>query len=559
MAVNTVMEHETSLSQIKTLLSNWSEKGEFTFSTKSSDWEKQAKKFWQVEEGYMQVPYYYAFAISYLMEKTDRLELSSCKKKWDWAQGLVALVPEADWDAATFHQVVVAFGKKPTADIGTQLSYATGLFCKKDFDKGMALIKIMPEKTVECLSGLMMNDFSRTCELFPPNKDNEQFAQAFIRTENLDNDTVRLAYDIAVASKEFSGSTALAFFLKALSSLDDKRKEECEDRIKGLFETKSSPLIVVLCNWLLRQETLSSFAKDCILLALAHLEHPKEDVVRLDGILCYRLVNIELFTKMAAIISETYDPELVLSMGDCLHRLRKDDASFAKMVLAFVLHQKGKYRLVGRKLWDEYHLENSSFDPLSLNEEEQIVFIVFMLQDLGNPEIRLPKVLPLFLSTSKRVKQALTFQMIPYIDNYMGHVTQVMDKLELDTKETRQLKQYVEDRGAFIQKRRKLKELSPEYTQYRYYQEACRVEKEMMSEHVKEAEEKGSFLWMNMCRKEILARGGGWRLKNGKTQHLAKIEVSVPSRLMVQSMTPLEQDKWIREVYKDWDVTERDH
>ena len=553
------MNSPTSFSQINVFLSEWSEKDEFSYSTKPTDWEKQARKFRYVEEGYAQVPYYYAFAISYLMEKTGCLILSSCKKKWDWAQGLVALVPEVNWDVATFHQVIVAFGKKPTEDIGIQLSYATGLFCKKDFDKGLTLMKTMPEKTVDCLSGLMMNDFNRTCELFPPNKDNEQFAQAFIRTENLDNDTVRLAYDIAVSFEEFSDSTALTFFFKALSSLDDKRKEECEDIIKGLFETKSSSLIVVLCNWLLRQETLSFFVEDCILLALAHLEHPKEDVVRLDGILCYRLVNIELFTKMAAIISETYEPELVLSMGDCLQRLRKDDESFAKLVLLFVLHPKGAYRIAGRKMWDEFHVENSSFDPLSLSEEEQIMFIMFMLQDLGNPDLRLPKILPLFLSPSERVRLALLTQMVPYVDNYMGHVTQAMDKLGLDTEETRQLKQYVENRGALIQKRRELKELSPVYAQYRYYQEACRVEREEHSQHVKAIEEESSFLWMKMLKTEVLARGGGWRMDNGKTQHLAKIEVSVPSRLMVQSMTPLELAKWIGELYKDWDVTEGNH
>ena len=134
-----------------------------------------------------------------------------------------------------------------------------------------------------------------------------------------------------------------------------------------------------------------------------------------------------------------------------------------------------------------------------------------------------------------------------------------MDKLGLDTEETRQLKQYVENRGALIQKRRELKELSPVYAQYRYYQEACRVEREEHSQHVKAIEEESSFLWMKMLKTEVLARGGGWQMDNGKTQHLAKIEVSVPSRLMVQSMTPLELAKWIGELYKDWDVTEGNH
>lgn len=552
------MDRMASISQMKSLLSSWAEKGDFSFSTKPTDWEKQAKKLWDMEEGYRLVPYYYACAISFVMEQIGRLVLAHSQNKWDWAQGLVALAPEVDWDAATYYQVLIAFGKKVAIETDVQLSCGIRLFCKKNFENGLELMKLLPEKTTDCLSGLMMNDFNRTLEEFDPNKDKEQFAQAFIRTENLDNDSVRQAYDIAISFDGFTGSTSMSFFLKALPSLDDERKTTCENRIKGLLETKSSLSVSVLCNWLFRQASFSPFMEDCVLLALAHLEHPQEDIGRLDRALCYRLISMELFGKMAEIICETYQPDLVLAMDDCLHRLRKDEDDFVRMVLTFITHPKGKYRMVGRKMWDKYHLENSGFDPLTLSEEEQILFVVFMLQDLGNPEIRLPKVLPLFLSTSEKVKQALSVQMIPYINNYLGHVIEAMDNLKLDTNETRQLKQYVEERAKAIQRRRELKELSPKYAQYRYYQEARRAEKETMGQYIKEIEEKGS-LWMNMCRKEVLARGGGWRLENGKTHHLSKIEVSIPFGLMVQAMTPLEFDKWMNEVNKDWDVTERDH
>lgn len=384
----------------------------------------------------------------------------------------------------------------------------------------------------------------------------EQFAQAFIRAEDLDNNDICKAYDIATSFKSFVGDVALAFFIKTLSGLEDELKAECENRIKDLLETQSSLSVNVLCNWLFRQERLTPYMEDCILLVLAHLEHPKEDVGKLDGVLCYRHITVELFEKMAAVISETYEPELILSLEHCLHQLRKKDDQFAKIVMTFVLHPKGKYRMVGRKMWDEYHLENAGFDPLSFSEEEQIIFVVFILQDWGNPELRLPKVLPLFMSPFKKVRQALSIQIIPYVDNYMGHVTQAIDKLGIDTEETKRLKQYVEGRAEYIKKRRCLKELSPIYTQYKYFQEACRIEKESLRQHAKEIEEKSTPLWMNMMKKEVLARGGGWRLENGKTQHLVPIQVSVPSRLMVQSMTPLVLDRWVDEVYKDWDVTE---
>lgn len=551
---------QVSISQMKSLLSEWSEKGDFSFSTRPADWEKQEEKIWDREEGYRLVPYYFGVAISYIIENNVKATVfSSCKNRWDWVNGLLALIPSVSWDANRFLEIVRAFQSKKKNDVELLISNAFRVYCKYFFDEGLSLMESRPDKSTDCLSGLMMNDFNRACRLFVPEKDKETFAQAFVFTEGLDNNAICKAYDIALSFGPFAGNVALAFFVKALPGLDDERKVGCEGRIKDLLQAKSSLSVNVLCNWFVQQERLTPFMEECVLLTLAHLEHPQEDIGKLDRVLCYRHISIELFEKMAEIISDTYEPDLVLSMDDCLRQLRKNDVSFAKMVLLFVLHPKGAYRITGRKMWDEYHVENSSFDPLSMSEEEQIVFIAFMLQDLGNPDLRLPKILPLCLSPSERVRQALLAQMVPYVDNYMGHVTQAMDKMGLDTEETRQLKQYVEDRGVLIQKRRELKELSPVYAQYRYYQEAFRVEREEHSQHVKAIEEESSFLWMKMMKTEVLARGGGWRLENGKTQHLAKIEVSVPSRLMVQSMTPLELDNWISELYKDWDVTEGNH
>lgn len=553
------MHWAASILQMKSLLSEWSEKGDFVFSSKPADWEKQARKIWDREEGYQLVPYYYGVAISFILENEVKTTVfSSCKEKWNWINGLLVLIPTVDWDANKFLGIVNSYQSKSkkTSDVEQLISNAFRVYCKCFYDEGLKLMKLMPDKSADCLSGLLMNDFDRACAMFVPEKNQEQFAQAFICTEGLDNNTICKAYDIASSFKSFIGYVALAFFIKTLSSLEDERKVKCENRIKALLETKSSQSVNVLCNWIVRQDRLTPFMEDCVILTLAYLEHPKEDVGTLDGILCYRHITVELFEKMAAVISETYEPELVLCMEHCLHQLRKKDDQFAKIVMTFMLHPKGKYRMVGRKMWDEYHLENTGFDPLTLSEEEQIIFVVFILQDLGNPELRLPKVLPLFLSPFKKVRQALSIQIMPYVDNYMGHVTQAIDKLGIDTEETKRLKQYVEGRAEYIKKRRGLKELSPLYAQYKYFQEACRIEKETLLQHAKEIEEKSTPLWMNMMKKEVLARGGGWRLENGKTQHLAPIRVSVPSRLMVQSMTPLELDRWVDEVFKDWDVTE---
>lgn len=553
---------QASISQMKSLLSEWSEKGDFSFSPQPAYWEKQERKIWAREEGYQLVPYYFGVAISYILENNAKATVfSSCKNKWGWVNGLLVLIPNVEWDANQFLGIVSSFQSKSKKknDVELLISDAFRVYCKCFFDEGLSLMESTPNHSIDCLAGLMMNDFDRACRLFSPEKDKELFAHAFIRTEGLDNKTVCKAFEIAVSLMPFDESVTLAFLLKTLVGLDDGRKTDCEKRIKVLLSTKSSSMTSVLCNWLYRQSALSPVIEDFVLLALAHLEHPTEDIKRLDNVLFLCLINEGFFEKIAVLVSEQYGPNEILSFENCLQKLHNETDSFVNLVLSFVLHLKGNYRFVGRQLWDEYHMENSGFAPLSLNEGEQFLFVVFMLQDLGNPDLRLPKILPLFLSPSERVRLALLTQMVPYVDNYMGHVMQAMDKMGLDTEETRQLKQYVENRGALIQKRRELKELSPMYAQYRYYQEGCRIEREEQGQHLKAIEEDSSFLWMKMMKTEVLARGGGWRLENGKTNHLAKIEVSVPSRLMVPSMTPLEKDKWINDVFKDWDVTERDH
>lgn len=351
----------------------------------------------------------------------------------------------------------------------------------------------------------------------------------------------------------------LASLFATLPNLNKKKQAVCKKRIKAILKSPSTNTIGVFCRWLFNQERLDSFVEDCILSVVGHLEKPSEDLPKLDGVLYYRLVNASLLNKIAILVSEKYGPKNVLLMEHCLSGLyRKNKDELIKLTLSFILHPKGKYRETGRDLWDNYHLESSDFDPLTLDENMQIVFAMFMLQDWGNPETRLPKVLSLFLSTSEKVKQALMTQMQEYTDNYMGHVTHAIDILGLDTKETRQIKQYVDERYQAIKCRRGLKELSPLYYCYDVYKEVLRTSKEFQLERMKDIEANSKPAWMDMFKKQTLARGGGWRFKDGKTQHLAKIEVSFPSKIMVQSMTPMEQEKWLTDLNKDWDVAQRD-
>ncbi len=178
-----------------------------------------------------------------------------------------------------------------------------------------------------------------------------------------------------------------------------------------------------------------------------------------------------------------------------------------------------------------------------------------MLQDYGNPETRLPKLLPLIDSKSERVRNILMGQLGPYLDEYMGHVINALDKMKIESKYVDVIKQYYERRADALDKRRSMIKLSPRYSHMSEFQEIMRLQKVHMQEQIREAEKGHKSILKDIAKNVVLARGGGWRDENGVVHHLAHFKVSMPSRQLVQSMTPMEQDEWLNELLKDRDGT----
>ncbi len=551
---NNCYEMIPSFVTTRALLDGLKEKGDFIFSKTAKDWEKQEKKLFSWSEWHRYVPFYYGTAISYIIEETDgSISFNKNSNDVEWLDGLKTLLPFEDWAATFFHNILLSF-KIKEKESDNYLSYCIQLYCKNSFENGLDLLKLMPDKKTECLSGLMMNDFKRACELYGPNNNNELFVNAFNQTTNLCNEDVCFVFDL-MHFNGLSDDNKLAFLFKVLTYLDDTRASICKDQIRSILETPDKNDINIIYNWLLSQKGLNAFAEECILLFVGHLAEPSKDLPILDEALYYKHLNTQLFGNITTLISDIYDPDSVLLMKRCLDELyRKNENDFINLTLCFIIHPKGKYRITGRQLWDSYHLDSSDFDPLALDEKQQIVFALFMLQDWGNPETRLSKVLPLFLSKSEKVRSILMSQMKEYTDNYMGHVTLAIERLGLDTEETKQIKNYVYERQKYIEKRRELKELSPLYSCYDIYREALRTKNDYEREHLNNIESENKPMFMNLFKKQVLARGGGWRKKNGKTQHLAKFEVSIPTNIMIQSMTPFEREKWLTKLYEDYDV-----
>ena len=63
-------------------------------------------------------------------------------------------------------------------------------------------------------------------------------------------------------------------------------------------------------------------------------------------------------------------------------------------------------------------------------------------------------------------------QLVPYLDEYMGHVIKAFEKLNIDNESVAKINRYFEKRSDAIDKRRSLKEMSPKYGYMIEYQEA---------------------------------------------------------------------------------------
>lgn len=552
---NILPEMPEELKEVLLLLNKKAELGEFLFSNSFTDWESQGRELRFSLKGYAIRNCYYAVALAYMAHLNDgNLVFPEEANVWSWAASLRLLARVADWEPPFMKTVIQSFSCKQD-QVGDFLENAVLVYSKVNFDRGIALLAELPHLKESIWAGLMGNDYDRFCETFPPEQSQDAFARAFSKAF-IDTDSTIKAYDRADFFESFTSPSAMAFFLTAHNRLDGDRKKACELKIRNLFENGDTDVFVTpLSIWISQQNDNSEFWEDCALLLVAGLSkkacsHLKE----LDRAISIRNAPSEYLVKLAIVVVECLSPMKLLDMRMCLQQLSEDKHEFSKFVHSLILHPKGDCREVGRRIWDDFHLEEYDYNVADEFEETlQFLFIASMLCDLRNPKARLRKVLPLLKSESKDVRFFLVNQLLPYVNNYMGLVVDVLDDLGINSEEASSIRQYVEERAASIRSRRALKELSPSYTYGREYEEAKRVQKEYLQELKKETDEKRKPWWKQMMNPVTLARNGGVRDENGKTIHLALNQVSIPVPIMMPSMSPMECQEWQRQISLDWD------
>lgn len=130
-------------------------------------------------------------------------------------------------------------------------------------------------------------------------------------------------------------------------------------------------------------------------------------------------------------------------MEGCL-KLHEHNDYFSEYGIVICDAPKGHIPYCGTKTLGRFFiLESSSFDAQICLKNINVCLLLVCFRTV-RIQTRLPKLLPLIDSKYERVRNILMGQLGPYLDDYMGHVINALNKLKLESKYVDVIKQYYE-------------------------------------------------------------------------------------------------------------------
>lgn len=296
--------------------------------------------------------------------------------------------------------------------------------------------------------------------------------------------------------------------------------------------------------------------KQDIAQALLSPETTEEEITHLFSIFWVaRFIDLELLKGCIEYYAKKQNIiHLFDSIGERAQSLHNDmPHELEEYTFELVISPNGYERFMGRHLWDEFEMDNSDIDIISMHEEFQMRFALSIVQDFMFPQKRLKKLLSLFNSQSEDVRKVLMKVLPKYTLNYFGTVKKTFEQHSfVESNELETFKNFL----AIYDKRfdlcRECKELHSEYLFPEEY-DICRRE---ITEHVREqqriASKKNKQTFLDFVSTVELGRGGGWRDENGKVYPLGHYSYSQEMPMMIHSLTPLEEKEHTDFMFEDW-------
>jgi hypothetical protein len=210
--------------------------------------------------------------------------------------------------------------------------------------------------------------------------------------------------------------------------------------------------------------------------------------------------------------------------------------NFGKYLIKLLIDNDGGIRFIGKRILSHLRIvihNNYQFeyDILDLSALEQYKLWVSVFQDSPEPKYSFPLLLPLRKSKYPIIAEAFICKLEQLIESYTSSVVSVLkEHLDLtdddDKKLLARIDSKYEEFGRYWDKKVKVKELNPLYTQsklYEIYQEGFG---DSLSSNMEDSvQDNSSFL--SLITTITLAKGGGWKHeKGGQVSQLSTIGTS---------------------------------
>lgn len=225
-----------------------------------------------------------------------------------------------------------------------------------------------------------------------------------------------------------------------------------------------------------------------------------------------------------------------------------------------IISDDAQKRILGRNLWDNVVVNICDIDLLSLSAENQIRFVVSILQDFLSPQTRLPVAFSFFNSFSQEVRTTLKAVCTIYVMNYYGTSKEIFyNQTYTHSEELQQFKTFLKEIVVWFDVHRNCKEFDANYLYPNIYEIARRTINQHMQEQVKSVEKDRSLFVFDMMSKIQIGRGGGIRAKGGEVRPLTRVSCSVEVPMMLHALTPLEENDMNEYILMDWSKITKDN
>lgn len=308
--------------------------------------------------------------------------------------------------------------------------------------------------------------------------------------------------------------------LRSKENIKKKHIEKAFSFLNELLEIDNSNLIFFILQENEFQNNHLELRQNLII-NLIKQPHFKLEYLNSINHFLWKSKDVQYFENLLFVIGE-YLPFKSVSknLSSSIYELRSNcKKEFEKTIVDLLIQDKASFRYLATNILDDLLSTNYrlDYDILELNPLSQYKLWVSLFQNYREPKNILPCMLPLLKSKSSLVKEAFICKLEEYSESYGDSVTEILKQnLDFEDAELKAVferieKYKVEFFNRNVRVKDGVKELNPVYTQNKLFIEFNKSYDRHFTRQFQKGSKENS-LFLNLCSKVILLKGGGWKI-----------------------------------------------